>query len=76
MHDDFIDLMNILIYIRNNINGDIMNNYNQKIECNVKDCIHCIDGSTCNLSKIQIDKDIRNENTMYNTLCMSYEEEK
>lgn len=53
-----------------------MDNYKQKIECYVNDCIHCVDGCSCNLSKIQIIKDIRNENTMYNTLCQSYEEEK
>ncbi len=53
-----------------------MDNYKQKIECYVKDCVHCVDGCSCNLSKIQITKDIRNENTMYNTLCQSYEEEK
>ena len=50
--------------------------YNQQIDCAVTDCVHCIDGNVCNLSKIQISKDIRNENTMYNTLCQSYEEEK
>jgi len=50
--------------------------YNQRIECCVKDCVHCIDGCRCGLSKIQITKDIRNENTMYNTICQSYEEEK
>ncbi len=63
----------------NNINGDIMENntyYNQKIDCSVTDCVHCIDGMSCNLSKIQVSKDIRNENTMYNTICQSYEEEK
>lgn len=61
----------------NNINGDDMNmDYNQKIECFVKDCVHCIDGCRCNLNKIQIIKDIRNENTMYNTICQSYEEDK
>ena len=53
-----------------------MDNYKQKIECYVNDCIHCVDGCSCSLSKIQIIKDIRNENTMYNTLCQSYEEEK
>lgn len=52
------------------------NNYNQKIDCCVKDCVHCIDGCKCNLAKVQISKDIRNENTMYNTICQSYEEEK
>ena len=56
-------------------NGDYMNNYAQKIECCVRDCVHC-DGQNCKLSKIQITKDIRNENTMYNTICQSYEEEK
>lgn len=52
------------------------NNYDQKIECCVKDCVHCIDGCKCALESIQISKDIRNENTMYNTLCQSYEEER
>ncbi len=50
--------------------------YNQKIDCCVTDCVHCENGRTCNLSKIQITKDIRNENSMYNTICQSYEEEK
>ncbi len=53
-----------------------INEFNQRIECCVKDCIHCIDGCRCNLNKIQVSKDIRNENTMYNTICQSYEEEK
>ena len=50
-----------------------MNEYKQKIDCCVRDCVHCIDGCHCNLEKIQITKDIRNENTMYNTICQSYE---
>ncbi len=62
--------------IVNNINGDIMDNFKQKIDCSVTDCVHCIDGRSCELAKIQICKDIRNENTMYNTICQSYEEEK
>lgn len=61
----------------NNINGDIMNNdYNQKIDCCVTDCVHCKNGCQCDLDRIQVVKDIRNENTMYNTICQSYEEEK
>ena len=36
--------------------------YKQKIDCCVRDCVHCIDGCHCNLEKIQITKDIRNEN--------------
>ncbi len=52
------------------------NNFRQKIECCVKDCIHCEDGCRCKLESIQISKDIRNENTMYNTLCQNYEEER
>lgn len=63
--------------MRNTNKGDKMeNNYNQKIECCVKDCVHCIDGCRCNLDSILVSKDIRNENTMYNTLCQSYEEER
>lgn len=63
--------------MRHNINGDMMeNNYSQRIDCSVRDCIHCIDGCRCNLEHIQIIKDIRNENTMYNTICQSYEEDK
>ncbi len=53
-----------------------MNEFKQKINCSVTDCVHCIDGMKCALTKIQITKDIRNENTMYNTICQSYEEEK
>lgn len=53
-----------------------MDNFKQKIDCAVTDCVHCIDGRRCALSQIQIIKDIRNENTMYNTICQSYEEEK
>lgn len=45
------------------------------IDCNVKDCAFCIDGRKCGLENIQIVKDIRNENSMYNTICQSYEEE-
>ncbi len=52
------------------------NEFNQKIECCVSDCVHCIDGCRCALNRIQVSKDIRNENTMYNTICQSYEEEK
>ena len=63
-------------YFYHNINGDIMNNFNQKIECSVTDCVHCVNGMSCALTTIQISKDIRNENTMYNTICQSYEEEK
>ena len=59
-----------------NNNGDIMvEGYNQRIECCVRDCVHCVNGERCNLEKIQVTKDIRNENTMYNTICQSYEEE-
>lgn len=46
-----------------------------QIDCSVKDCAFCIDGKSCGLEKIQIVKDIRNENSMYNTICQSYEEE-
>ena len=53
-----------------------MNNFKQEILCSVTDCVHCMDGMKCALTKIQITKDIRNENTMYNTICQSYEEEK
>lgn len=61
---------------RHNNNGDKMiSDYKQKIDCCVRDCVHCIDGCRCNLDRIQIIKDIRNENTMYNTICQSYEEE-
>lgn len=52
------------------------NNFNQKINCCVLDCVHCIDGYHCSLNKIQITKDIHDENTMYNTICQSYEEKK
>lgn len=69
--------MYIFLLKVNTNNGDNMNNnYNQKIECSVKDCIHCYNGECCTLKKIYISKDIRNENTMYNTICQSYEEEK
>ncbi len=27
-----------------------INEFNQRIECCVKDCIHCIDGCRCNLN--------------------------
>ena len=50
-----------------------MNN-NQRIECYVRDCKHCINGKQCCLNKIKISKDIHNENTKYNTMCQSYEE--
>lgn len=63
-------------FIEHNINGDGMNNFKQEILCSVTDCVHCMDGMKCALTKIQITKDIRNENTMYNTICQSYEEEK
>ncbi len=59
-----------------NNNGDMMiDEFKQKIDCCVRDCVHCVDGCHCNLQTIQITKDIRNENTMYNTICQSYEEE-
>lgn len=51
-------------------------NFNQKIECSVTDCIHCISGEECSLARIYISKDIHNENSMYNTICQSYEENK
>ena len=51
-----------------------MNNFNQKISCYVTDCIHCINGCTCNLKQIHISNDIKNENSKYNTMCQSYEE--
>lgn len=57
--------------VEHNNNGDIMS----KIDCSVKDCAFCIDGCRCSLEEIQIVKDIRNENSMYNTICQSYEEE-
>lgn len=62
--------MYIIYKCEHNINGDIMS----QIDCNVKDCAYCIDGSKCSLEKIQIVKDIRNENSMYDTFCQSYEE--
>lgn len=63
--------MNNLFKDEHNINGDIMS----RIECNVRDCIFCTEECLCSLDKIQIVKDIRNENSMYNTICQSYEEE-
>lgn len=56
--------------------GDIMNNYNQKIECYVTDCAHCVDGCRCALDRIQISNDIKNENSKFNTMCQSYDERK
>jgi hypothetical protein len=47
-----------------------------QINCSVKDCAFCINGEFCGLDKIQIVNDIRNENSMYNTICQSYEEER
>lgn len=49
--------------------------YNQRIDCCVRDCVHCKDGCHCELAKIQVSKDVKNENTMYNTICQSYEEQ-
>ena len=56
--------------IEHNNNGDNMS----QINCSVKDCTFCIDGDRCSLEKIQIVNDIKNENSMYNTICQSYEE--
>lgn len=53
----------------------MINENKQQIKCCVRDCVHCIDGERCNLNEIQITKDIRNENSMYNTICQSYEED-
>lgn len=64
-------LMYIFYETEHNNNGDNMST----IDCNVKDCAFCIDGRKCSLENIQIVKDIRNENSMYNTICQSYEEE-
>lgn len=50
--------------------------FNQAIDCSVEDCIHCVNGCKCNLERIQIVKDIRGENSMYDTICQSYEEDK
>lgn len=64
-------LMYIFYETEHNNNGDNMST----IDCNVKDCAFCVDGRKCSLENIQIVKDIRNENSMYNTICQSYEEE-
>lgn len=51
------------------------NRNNQRINCCVSDCVHCIDECRCALETIQVSKDSRDENTMYNTICQSYEEQ-
>lgn len=69
--------MNNLKNSVNNTNGDIMEKlFNQAIDCSVEDCVHCVNGCKCSLERIQIVKDIRNENSMYDTICQSYEEDK
>ncbi len=54
-----------------NINGDIMND--KVIECVVTDCINCCNGK-CQLDKILITNDNKNEYSKYNTICQSYEQ--
>lgn len=54
----------------------MMNNYEQRIECCVTDCVHCVDGCRCSLDKIQISNDTKNENSKFNTMCQSYDERK
>ena len=62
--------MNKMYKVEHNNNGDNMS----KIYCSVKDCAYCTENGKCSLEEIQIVKDIRNENSMYDTICQSYEE--
>ena len=62
--------MNNYFKVEHNNNGDDMS----QINCSVKDCAYCTENEKCSLGEIQIVKDIRNENSMYDTICQSYEE--
>ena len=62
--------MNNYFKVEHNNNGDNMS----KINCSVTDCAYCTENGKCCLEEIQIVKDIRNENSMYDTICQSYEE--
>lgn len=48
--------------------------YNQKIECTVRDCVHCMNGCVCSLNKINVSNDTMNACDKHNTMCQSYEE--
>lgn len=44
----------------------------QEIACCVTDCINCCNGH-CQLNKILVSNDSKNEFTKHNTMCQSYE---